>query len=635
MRKHFYIIFFTTLLTNVVLQGQSQGFIVKPTPFSSSTFDEFSPVFYEGGIVFCSNQSNNSLVSYQDEQSRLFKICLVTKKDSTEWKYPKLFSKELTSDFNDGPVTFSKNGNFIYYSRNNSIKNLLRNISDTSNKLGIYSAEFINGIWTNIKPFTHNNQSNNFCTPSLDPDGSRIYFSSDMPGGSGGMDLYYCDWRNDDWDQPVNLGPVVNTQKNESFPFAGRYGRLYFASDGHNGLGGKDLFYTREINGDWIAPVHLDSAINSPADDFGLVADSTFKYGYFSTNRRKSDDIFSFSSPPVEFASCDTIKEDNYCFTFFDELHSQIDTIPVIYRWDFGNGIVRTGPEVSHCFPGPGEYSVMLTIIDELTGNVIADKVTYKAELENIKQPYINSYNVSIVDKPVFFDGQKINLIDFRVTDYLWNFGDGFNPGAPFMSKTFKNEGEYTVRLGLLGEEDTLGLIPKKCVMKKIRIYDNLQELTLKGRGEESEVLRVTEPVGEQSKAIPVKIYLTDDLPQNQNAGIKEVLNKSGLSTLKFDQYGVTSSSYQLLDNIAGILKENPDTRLEIAIHATEDRAPGDKLMLSEKWAQELSRYFKTRKIGMESVRCKGFSTAHPVLKPSVSDNITIDGIIELIFMKK
>ena len=139
------------------MYAQSQSYIVKPASFSSRIYDEFSPVFYKGGIVFCSNQSDNSLVSYKDEQNRLFKIFYVTRKGSTGWKHPKILAKEITTDFNDGPVTFNENGNIIYYSRNNSIENSLRNISDTSNKLGIYSAELINGIWTNIKPFTYNN----------------------------------------------------------------------------------------------------------------------------------------------------------------------------------------------------------------------------------------------------------------------------------------------------------------------------------------------------------------------------------------------------------------------------------------------------------------------------------------------
>ena len=391
MFRYFYILILASLFIKAELNAQPDSYIVKPSSFSSRIYDEFSPVFYKGGIVFCSDLSDNSLVSYKDEKNRLFKIFYVQKRGSTGWSNPKILAKEITTAFNDGPVTFNENGNIMYYSRNNSIENTMRNINDTTNKLGIYSAELKNGIWSNIKPFTFNNPLYLFCTPALTPSGERIYFSSDMPGGYGGMDLYYCDRRNNDWDQPVNLGPVINTPKNESFPFACKYGKLYFASDGHKGFGGKDLFYTQEINGEWISPVHLDSAINSTDDDFGIVIDSTFENGYFSTNRRKTDDIFSFSSAPIEFTSCDTVKENKYCFTFYDEKQQLIDTIPVVYQWDFGNGILSIGKEVKYCFPGPGKYSVKLTIIDELTGDTIAKRVNYKVELENIRQGYINS----------------------------------------------------------------------------------------------------------------------------------------------------------------------------------------------------------------------------------------------------
>jgi len=470
MSKYFYIILLITLFTKAELHAQSQRFMVKPAPFSSRINDEFSPVFYKGGIVFCSNRSDNSLVSYKDEQNRLFKIFYVMKKGSTGWDQPKILAKEITTAFNDGPVTFNENGNIMYYSRNNSIENSLRNISDTSNKLGIYSAELINGIWINIKPFTFNILLYSFCTPALTPDGERIYFSSDMPGGIGGMDLYYCDRRNNEWDKPVNLGPVINTAKNESFPFACKYGKLFFASDGHNGFGGKDLFYTQEINGEWITPVHLDSAINSAADDFGLVTDSTFENGYFSTNRRKTDDIFSFSSAPVEFMNCDTIKEKNYCFTFYDEKQRLIDTIQATYKWDFGDGIIRIGKEVKHCFPGPGKYSVKLTIIDELTGDSIAKQVEYKVELKNIRQAVIKSDDAGIVDKPISFEGVITDFKGINITDLFWDFGEGFKSGGQIMNHTFKKKGEYMVKLGLLAEKDSLGVVQKTCVMKKIKI---------------------------------------------------------------------------------------------------------------------------------------------------------------------
>ncbi len=510
----------------------------------------------------------------------------------------------------------------------------MRNISDTSNKLGIYSAELINGTWTNIRPFTHNNQQYSFITPALTLDGERIYFSSDIPGGSGGMDLYYCDRHGNDWGQPVNPGPVINTSGNESFPFAAKYGKLFFASDGHKGFGGKDIFYTQEINGKWIAPVHLDSTINSTADDFGFVTDSTFENGYFSTNRLKTDDIFSFSSPPLEFTSCESIRENNYCFTLYDEQHRLIDTMPVIYRWDFGNGIIRIGTEVRHCFPGPGEYSVKLNIIDELTGDTIAKQVEYNVMLENIEQAYINSYNIGIADKPVIFDGIIKDLKDFRATDFLWNFGDGFKQGGPSISRTFKKKGEYTVQLGILGEKDSLGMTPQRCVMKKIRIHNSCQEVALEGEKEDNKSNEITDSLAGQYKTMQISICLMDDLSGQQKARITERLKESGRPAIRFDQSGIAPASFSFLDNIARILKADPDIRLEIALKPIKDEIPGETMNASEKWAQEVAFYFKNKDVDMNRFSSKGFGHGHQLLKPPVTVSSTIDGVMELMFMK-
>src|SRR5664279_1511213 len=157
MSKFHCIILLLAIFFNSELNAQSDIYTIKPTSFSSRICDEFSPVFYKGGIVFCSNERDNSLVGYKDEQNRLFKIFFVTKRGSNGWNHPKILAKEITSAFNDGPATFNEIGNIIYYSRNNSIENLMRNINDTTNKLGIYSAELIAGIWTNIKSFDYNN----------------------------------------------------------------------------------------------------------------------------------------------------------------------------------------------------------------------------------------------------------------------------------------------------------------------------------------------------------------------------------------------------------------------------------------------------------------------------------------------
>lgn len=472
MIKYLKILLFVTFLSEAHLQAQSNQYIVDPVSFSSRTNDEFSPVFFIDGIVFCSNLSDNSLINYSDDQNRLFKIFYVSRKGNNGWNNPKPLAREITSEFNDGPATFNEKGTLIYYSRNNSIVNSMKNISDTSNKLGIYYAESVDGVWTDIKPFIWNNEEYSFVTPALVPDGNRLYFSSDKPGGMGGMDLYYCELINNEWLSPVNLGPVINTMENESFPFVSRYGKLYFASGGHKGFGGKDLYYTQQINGNWIQPVHLDSAINSPADDFGIVVDSTSENGFFSTNRRKTDDIFSFSliSPPVEFPACDTIRMNKFCYTFYDEKHKAIDTLTVSYKWDFGDGKVQTGKEVRHCFPGPGKYVVKLNITDDLTGDTISEQAQFDVELKNIEQAIIKSDTIGMSGKSMSFEALTSDLTDFRFTDYLWDFGEGFVEGGPLMSKSFRKRGEYTVKLGLLSEPDSSGVVQKKCFMKNFKV---------------------------------------------------------------------------------------------------------------------------------------------------------------------
>jgi hypothetical protein len=464
MSHRFFIMVLLSWFAKVELYAQPEQYLVKAAPFSSGIYDEFSPVLFKEAIVFCSNQSDNSAVSFNDGKSRLFNVFYVSKKGKSGWTSPKILAKEITTGFNEGPVTFDEAGSILYYSRNTSVENSRKSITDAPNKLGIFSAELVNGIWTNIKPFIYNNPLYSLYTPALTPDGQRMYFASDMPGGSGGMDLYYCDRHNNDWAEPVNLGPAINTQKNEAFPFASRYGKLFFASDGHGGLGGKDLYYSQEINGEWMVPVHLDSPLNSPEDDFGIVFDSTLENGYFSTNRRKTDDIFSFSAAPVVFAKCDTIRENNFCFTFYDEKHQTMDTIQATYQWDFGDGKIIPGKEVKHCFPGAGNYTVKLSIIDDLTGDFIAKQVVYQVDLENTEQADIHAFDGGIAGKPTSFEGVITDLKGVRITNYFWDFGDGFKPGGPLMEKTFKHRGEYMVKLGLLAGRDTLGVSPRWCL---------------------------------------------------------------------------------------------------------------------------------------------------------------------------
>jgi Tol biopolymer transport system component len=160
--------------------------------------------------------------------------------------------------YNDGPASFSRGGDTIYFSRNLKVDGNIDEESQPRNKLGIFTAVLEDYDWVKILDIRFNNEYYNITTPYISPDGRRLFFASDNPAGNGGTDLYFCNWRGDYWEDPVNMGPEINTPGNESYPFVNSEGGLFFSSDGHPGLGGKDIFYTKQSKDKWLPPVHID-----------------------------------------------------------------------------------------------------------------------------------------------------------------------------------------------------------------------------------------------------------------------------------------------------------------------------------------------------------------------------------------
>ena len=463
-----------SLLSQIIL-GQSETYIVKKASFSSDKYDEFSPVYYKNGIVFCSNR-NLSLSSRSTSQNKgLFKIYYIDTTGKAGWESTKLFSKNLTTILNDGPVTFNSLRDTIYFSRNQDVSSKLSDISNPRNKLGIFSAVLIGGQWTKIRELRINNEWYNVTTPCLSPDGKRIYFASDKPGGYGGSDLYYSQWKNDRWEDPVNLGPVINTKGNESYPFINPSGELFFSSDGHPGHGGKDIFFSYISDTTWITPVCLDQPINSRFDDFGIVTDAQMNEGYFSTNRDKSIDIYHFKTNLPQIFYNTIQKENQNCFMLNDSGALEIDSTHLKYVWDFGDGKKASGMVVQHCFQGAGKYIVKLDVIDKATGNLFLSKLEYNLELLDYKQPYINSPETAVKGDTLKLDGVRSNLPGYKVLSYYWNFGDGYRSFGDNVSHAYKENGEFIVNMELTLKSELTGNIHKTGVSRKILIFNDIQ----------------------------------------------------------------------------------------------------------------------------------------------------------------
>ena len=459
------------MLVNAAAVAQQSPYNVTKSSFSTDTYDEFAPVFYRNGLVYCTDRGQ----AVNSQGQAVVKMFYVDTAFANKKSKP--FSKDLKSKLNDGPATFNRAGDTIYYSRNLVVEGNFKLLSTYRNKLGLFYAVSEGKGWERIRELRFNTEWFNITMPSLSHDGRRLYFASDKPDGEGGLDIYYSNWKNGYWEDPVNLGPEVNTEGNETYPFVTETGELFFASDGRGGLGGKDIYVTKQKANGWHSPVRLAAPLNSEYDDFGIVTTAEVKEGYFSSARGKSVDIYHFTAemPQVWFAEAQ--KENLYCFTVSDTGKIVADTLTLQYVWDFGDNTKAVGTRVSHCFPGPGRYNIALDIMDRLTGTPYFRKQTYDVEIVDYDQPFITSPDYGVAGDAVEFDGMKSYSPGYTVTGFFWDFGDGTQKTGAAPSHTYARAGEYDVRLGLTLRSNASGDVLKRAVTKKLRIFDSRQSL--------------------------------------------------------------------------------------------------------------------------------------------------------------
>lgn len=477
MAKIYTTLLLTIFLYSTNLFGQSENYKVSIASFSSSQYDEYSSIYHNDGLVFCSNQRVDLFVTYSTpDEKELFNMFYVATKGDSIGKKPLLLSSKLMTNFNDGPACFGPNDSIVIFSRNNMVSSKKRDVKDDKNKLGLFISYLKNDSWSSPEAFEHNKIDYHVTTPCLNKDGSILYFASNMLGGYGGMDLYYCNKINDSWSNPINLGPTINTDKSESFPFISDSDELFFSSNGRDGLGGLDIYSSKKLNGEWKDILHINAPINSEFDDFGLITDQNFEEGYFSTNRDNGDDIYEFSTLIPQFTDCDSILENEYCFLFYDEYYVPVDTTKTFYEWVFSDGTRIKGKEAEHCFDGPGKYMVELNINDRQTGELFLKQTQYEFELLDHVQAVISSIDEAQQKTEIHFDASKTNLPHIDIERYFWKFGDGnFAQGIDTVNM-YNKRGTYTVQLGLISEKDSVGMRNKVCVEKEISIVKSLSE---------------------------------------------------------------------------------------------------------------------------------------------------------------
>ncbi|MGO4921607.1 OmpA family protein [Maribacter spongiicola] len=279
-------------------------------PFEyNSPYSDFAPSFYKEGLIFSSDRDTGNFARYRHTwNAKDFLDLYEVNADSSSINHVKKLGENVNTRYHESTSVVTKDGQTMYFTRNNSEKR--KTVKDDKGivRLKVLRAVLTDeGIWGEVEELPFNSDSYSVANPALSPDEKTLYFASDMPGTLGESDLYMVAINEDrSFGAPQNLGPNINTEARETFPYITSEEILYFSSDGHPGLGGLDIFATKIKGQDFTGKVlNVGEPVNSNSDDFTFIFNEELRTGYVASNREEGlgyDDIYSFTETrPLEF----------------------------------------------------------------------------------------------------------------------------------------------------------------------------------------------------------------------------------------------------------------------------------------------------------------------------------------------
>lgn len=325
----------------------------------------------------------------------------------------KLNSEINTKNDHEGLVTITNDGKTMYFTRNNVNKKEKRRYNKSgSSNLKLYKATKVDDTWTNIEELPFNNENFDFTAPTLTPDNKTLIFSSNMDTGYGQTDLYKVAINDDGtFGEPINLGPKINTEGNEKFPFVAKDSTLYFSSDANINLGLLDIFESNilKTNTD-IEVKNIGAPFNSSFDDFCYFIDTETNTGYFSSNReggQGGDDIYAFGKLKCEQIVKGLIR---------DELTNELLSKATV-------SLINIDGKILERYQTKEDGYYEFKIDCEKTYTILAEKPIYRPDKIEFETSAINQEETEIdlslkpliidneiVINPIFFDFDKSNI---------------------------------------------------------------------------------------------------------------------------------------------------------------------------------------------------------------------------------
>lgn len=421
--------------------GQAYYKAVKHSRISTGR-NEAAVVPFEEGLVYITESNSVGASSPTDAEGRkLYTIFFCTKNGKIEQFLPELVSKK-----HEGPVSFSGDLNTMVFSQQRP------SAGSNVDPLGLYFRERDEkGEWVNEKAFEFNEKDAWLFSPSLSYDGRTLYFSANFEGGLGGFDIYRSEYKGGAWTKPANLGPQVNSEGHELYPFIHPKGQLYFSTNGRdNYTGGYDLFKTAEVRGKWYDAVKLEAPLNTLSDDYHVWFSEDFKQGYLTSNRRsRSKEIFELRTDIPELSSPTPVQRTYYKFRLQDKRLDTVDTKLFRYSWLINDTLEIPGHQPVYQFPDTGTYVCELRVFDFQLDTFRISEAIKTLNIKLHEQAFISCPDTIAVGNQVVFDGTETYLPGFNDFKYIWDFGDGSFGEGKKATHIYHYPGRFRVTLGV------------------------------------------------------------------------------------------------------------------------------------------------------------------------------------------
>lgn len=525
---------------------------------------EFCPVLFNKELIFVASKPSTSVIKREHSWTgdAFYSLYSATKKDSLHFEKTQKYMSFLSTKYNNGPISINSKGTELFYTQNGNTPKK----GDKTIRLRLFSVEG-NGMggWKDVpKPFIYNDDSYSCMHPSISSDGKRLYFASDMKGGQGNSDIWYCESEgNGTWGKPINAGKGINTKGNETFPFITQDNVLFFSSDSRDGLGGIDI-YRSEINGTTFeAAENMGFPLNSTYDDFGI-SFYNVKSGYFSSNRINKnidDDIFYvWNNKPIKQKLQIKVSDSTNTTTLATMLKmveiGKTDTLTL--QSDSGIFITKALPDknyllIAHCGNGYVQKTSAVTVMSDtkmidVFVNKKSDNCVYGLVIDKTTQKPVSGLLLNIDDE----DGNKIYE---TVTD---------SSGSYKMCKLIPNKKYF---IGTIKKPDYFSQTESFILLPQTELEKNVY------------VQRI-----EIGKGIKIENIYFD-----------------------LGKFNIKPESAVELDKIVKLMIENPDIIIELGSHTDCRGSKTANTSLSDKRAKSSAAYIVSKSIAKNRVRGKGY----------------------------